>query len=91
MKRTGSGDRGRKLVSLFVASALVLGGTAGCSDDRDCIDRDRDGYCDGSGGRSGYYYGGGSSSSSGKIKSGTSSPTSGVSKGGIGGSGSSSS
>lgn len=83
-------SRTRKLVALFVASTLVLGGTAGCSDSK-CTDRNGDGYCDdGSSGSSGgrYYGGSGSSSSSYKGSSGSSS---GISKGGIGGSGSSSS
>lgn len=83
-------SRTRKLVALFVASTLVLGGTAGCSDSK-CTDRNGDGYCDdGSGGSSGgrYYGGSGSSGSSYKGSSGSSS---GISKGGIGGSGSSSS
>ncbi|KPV58894.1 hypothetical protein QJ48_13970 [Paenibacillus sp. A3] len=84
-------SRTRKLVALFVASTLVLGSTAGCSDSK-CTDRNGDGYCDDSSGGSssgGRYYGGsGSSGSSYKASSGSSS---GISKGGIGGSGSSSS
>ncbi|WP_141333701.1 MULTISPECIES: hypothetical protein [unclassified Paenibacillus] len=79
-------SRTRKVVSLFVASALVIGGAAGCSSNGSCTDRNQDGYCDdGSGGHSSGYYGG----SSGKVKSGTSGATSGISKGGIGSSGSS--
>ncbi|WP_088834087.1 hypothetical protein [Paenibacillus tyrfis] len=84
-------SRTRKLVALFVASTLVLGGTAGCSDSQNCADRNGDGYCDnGSSGSSGghYYGGGGSGGSSSKASSDSSS---GISKGGIGGSGSSSS
>ncbi|MBU7319537.1 hypothetical protein ACEU3E_34225 [Paenibacillus oleatilyticus] len=84
-------SRTRKLVALFVASTLVLGGTAGCSDSK-CTDRNGDGYCDdGSGGSSsgGRYYGG--SGSSGSSYKGSSGSSSGISKGGIGGSGSSSS
>jgi hypothetical protein len=80
-----------RVVKLFVASALLLSGAAGCSNKQDCIDQNRDGYCDngsgGSGGaRSGYY-----GSSGGSSKSGTSSGISPGSHGGIGSSGSSSS
>ncbi|SCW40002.1 hypothetical protein SAMN04487970_1005164 [Paenibacillus tianmuensis] len=85
-------SRTRKLVALFVASTLVLGGTAGCSDSK-CTDRNGDGYCDnGSGGSSGgHYYGGGGSGGSGSSSKASSDSSSGISKGGIGGSGSSSS
>lgn len=80
-------SRTRKVVSLFVASALVLGSTAGCANNGSCTDRNQDGYCDdGSGGYSSYRGG-----SSGKVNSGTGDVTSGISKGGIGSSGSSSS
>ncbi|MDO3680826.1 hypothetical protein [Paenibacillus ehimensis] len=81
-------SRTRKLVALFVASTLVLGGTAGCSDSK-CTDRNGDGYCDDSSGGSsgGHYYGGSGSKSSSKV----SGSSSGISKGGIGSSGSSSS
>ncbi|WP_373429986.1 hypothetical protein [Paenibacillus sp. GD4] len=80
--------RTRKVMSLFVATALMLGTTA-CSD-RDCVDNNRDGYCDSTGGSSsGGYYGGTGSSYGSKSKS-SSGITSG-SKGGIGSSGSSSS
>ncbi len=83
-------SRTRKLVALFVASTLVLGGTAGCSDSK-CTDRNGDGYCDdGSGGSSGGRYYGGSSSGGSSYKASTGS-SSGISKGGIGGKGSSSS
>ncbi|WP_426447198.1 hypothetical protein ACP26L_24485 [Paenibacillus sp. S-38] len=89
------GSRTRRMVKLFVASTLVLGGAAGCSDSRDCVDNNRDGYCDDGGGggsssSSHYYYG--SSGSSKASSSGTvSGSSSGISKGGIGSSGSSSS
>ncbi|AEI44405.1 hypothetical protein [Paenibacillus mucilaginosus] len=88
------GSRTRRMVKLFVASTLVLGGAAGCSDSRDCVDNNRDGYCDDGGGGSSssshYYYG--SSGSSKASSSGTvSGSSSGISKGGIGSSGSSSS
>ncbi|AFH64298.1 hypothetical protein ACVNS2_26815 [Paenibacillus caseinilyticus] len=88
------GSRTHRMVKLFVASTLVLGGAAGCSDSRDCVDNNRDGYCDDGGGGSSssshYYYG--SSGSSKASSSGTvSGSSSGISKGGIGSSGSSSS
>ncbi|MEK8131979.1 hypothetical protein WMW72_29130 [Paenibacillus filicis] len=92
MDQSKSGTRTKRLLSLFVASALVAAGTAGCADNN-CIDRNQDGYCDnGGGGRSGTYYGGGSSGSGSKLNSGdTGGVSSGISKGGIGSSGSSSS
>lgn len=91
----GFNDRSRKIVSLFVATALVLG--PGCQNSSsNCVDRNNDGYCDeggsGSGGSSGYYgSGGGSSASYGSSdssykKSSSSGITSGA-KGGIGSSG----
>jgi len=61
-----------KLVTLFVATALVA--ATGCSNtaaNSNCIDQNRDGYCDnggGGGGSSGAYYGG-SSGTSGKSSS----------------------
>ncbi|WP_159887051.1 hypothetical protein [Paenibacillus puerhi] len=87
----GSG-RTHRMLSLFVATALVAAGTAGCSDNK-CVDRNKDGYCDdGGGGRSGYYGGGSGGSSGNQLKNGASTGTSsGISKGGIGSSGSSSS
>lgn len=85
------GSRTHRMVKLFVASTLVLGGAAGCSDSRDCVDNNRDGYCDDGGGGSSssshYYYGSSKASSSGTV----SGSSSGISKGGIGSSGSSSS
>ncbi|MCZ8520178.1 MULTISPECIES: hypothetical protein [Paenibacillus] len=86
------GSRTHRMVKLFVASTLVLGGAAGCSNSRDCVDNNRDGYCDdgGSGGSSGtsHYYG---SSGGSKASNSTSGSSSGISKGGIGSSGHSSS
>ncbi|CAG7603640.1 hypothetical protein PAESOLCIP111_00617 [Paenibacillus solanacearum] len=80
----------RKAVKLFLASALILGSSAGCSSNKDCVDQNQDGYCDNGSGRSGSsagYYGSGGGSS----KSGSSSGVSSGSHGGIGSSGISSS
>ncbi|MCZ8512487.1 hypothetical protein O9H85_08575 [Paenibacillus filicis] len=86
--------RTQRAVSLFMAAALVLGGS-GCSSESNCTDRNRDGYCDNgsgsSGSGSGFYKGGGSDIGSGKSSAGDSSGISQGSHGGIGGGGSSSS
>ncbi|UUZ85843.1 hypothetical protein LJK88_21695 [Paenibacillus sp. P26] len=82
--------RTRRISSLFVATALVIGGS-GCSNSNDCVDQNRDGYCDNSGGGSSGSYYRGSSGGSGKSTVGSSSGISQGSHGGIGSSGSSSS
>jgi len=93
----GFHNRSRKIVSLFVATALVL--ASGCQNSpgsRDCIDRNNDGYCDdgggGAGGASRYYGSGGGSSASygtddGSYKKSSSSGITSGAKGGIGSSG----
>ncbi|GEN35669.1 hypothetical protein ADA01nite_31290 [Aneurinibacillus danicus] len=84
-----AGKRGhaKKLLSLFMAAALVTV-PAGCSSDDECYDQDNDGYCDDDGRAhtGSYVYG-----SDGKKKFAKKSGISSGSKGGIGGSGWSSS
>lgn len=102
----GESGKTRKLVSLFVAAALIA--APGCGSRQasagDCWDKNDDGYCDddgsraGGGGGSSYYYVNGSkvyprsgvSKSDGSYKA-SSGISSGVSKGGIGSSSGSSS
>ncbi|WNQ11125.1 hypothetical protein MJA45_26590 [Paenibacillus aurantius] len=88
------GGRTGKLAALFLSAALTVG-TVGCSNSRDCMDENRDGYCDNSSGsHSSYYYGGsGGSSKSGTVGSGSSDSvgsSNGVTSGSRGGLGSSS-
>lgn len=86
------GKRGqtKKLLSLFMATALVTA-TAGCSSDDKCYDQDNDGYCDDDGSaHSGSYTSGNGGKKLFQRKNGISSASKG-SKGGIGSSGWSSS
>jgi hypothetical protein len=91
-------DKTGKMLSLFLASAMLITTGAGCSNRSSCVDQNQDGYCDNgsgsSGGSSSYYRGrggtiggndGSTPRSSGGITSGS------AAKGGIGSSGSSSS
>lgn len=79
--------RTKKLLSLFMATALVTA-TAGCSSDDRCYDQNNDGYCDDDGSaHSGVYTSGNGGKKLFQRKNGISS----ASKGGIGSSGWSSS
>ncbi|MFT9849226.1 hypothetical protein [Aneurinibacillus sp. REN35] len=82
-------SRAKKVMSLFMATALVTA-TAGCSSSDECYDNDNDGYCDDDGSaHSGSYVRGSSGQKLFQKKTGISSGS--KSKGGIGSSGWSSS